>query len=260
MRRVIRNLLAPKYKLLTSLMLILLILSFIVTFSSAAIEADNEIDDNRYRGWLNDLAREFYEQGNTDEILLELEELEKELADSSDYETYLRLAELEIFRGEIKEVIGDDIAEDYFANGYELAQKAIELENTAQANRLAAEGLSYLFNYRSTFFIIRNANNAEQYLNKAEELAPENLMVKLLKANFYVNAPGIAGGDKDKGLTLFAEIKEKDRPLFTFAVLNSLAQLHESAGEEEKVEEKRAAAGEIFPESPWIADMPLRKF
>lgn len=236
----------------------LLLVIFFTSISSGGMlfAAENTL---QYRGELDELAFKFYQYGDTEEVLLELKARKDELqAGEEDYNYFSSLAEIMIFWGEVKEVAGRESAEERFAQAYELAQEAIKLESTARANRQAAEALSYLFNYRSTFFIIRNAGRAEDYLDKAEELAPQDYLTMLIRGNYYINAPRIAGGDRDKGRELFAEIRESDHPIFELAVLNTLTQMYEADGNAEKLSEHREAARKLFPESPWIDKMPLR--
>ncbi len=213
-----------------------------------------------YRHELDELSREFYRQGRTEEILSELSARERELSDrDKDHNYFVQKAEIEIFRGEIKEVADLESAEDNFAAALEYAEQALEKENTSRANRQAAEALSMLFNYRSTFFIIRNAGKAESYLENSRELAAEeNMMNRLMWANFYLEAPETFGGDREKGREIFQEIRDMGHPVFELAVLNTLGRKYEESGEEEQVENLRDRFAEIFPESPWLEKFPLR--
>ncbi len=216
----------------------LLILILLLSSQGEAVE---------YRGELDLLARDFYSSGETEEILDRMaREEEKLLLDKKDYQTLTSLAEIEIFRGEIKEVAGLTKPDQHFQAAFDLSQRALEIEKGARAKRLAAEALSRLFNYRSTFFVIRNGSKALNYMEGAVELEPENNMKQLVLGNYYFNAPAIGGGDESRGREIFEEIMEAEHPVFNFLILNFLASLDTDAWEE-----YLAAARKIFPDSPW---------
>lgn len=213
-----------------------------------------------YRHELDEIAREFYSFGSTEEILSELEGREQELQEKKeDYTYFVKKAEIEIFRGEIKEVARIDTAEEHFDRALEYAEQALERNSTSRANRQAAEALSMLFNYRSTFFIIRNAGKAENYLENARELADENsVMSSLIWGNYYLQAPSAFGGDPEKGKEIFQEIKDLGHPILELAAMNSLGKKYTEQEEFDKVENLRARFSELFPESPWLEEFPLR--
>lgn len=217
-----------------------------------------------YRHELDELTEKFYRQGNTDgntdEILAELERKEQELTEGEeDYSYFVQRAEIEIFRAEIKEVAEINSPEDNFARALEYAEQAIEEQNTARANRQAAESLSMLFNYRGTFFIIRNSGKAENYLDNARELTDDNnVMSRLIWANYYLQAPSTFGGDPEKGKEMFREIKELGHPVLELAALNSLGKKYEEQEELDEVENMRDRFSQLFPGSPWLEEFPLR--
>jgi len=230
-----------KKRSLKVIILILIFLSF--GTSTYAIE---------YRGFLDSLAREFYREGNTEEILARLLEKEKEVSSGiQDTNYFLALAEIELFRGHIKVTAGRDKPENHFEKALELAGMSLELEETSLGNRLAAEALSQLFNYRGTFFIIRNGNRALNFLEKALELGEDYYMAQFVRANYLINAPRIGGGNREEGLNILEEILEEGHPVFDFLILHIKANLARQDKEEEKAEEYLKQAGEIFPGSPW---------
>lgn len=223
---------------------IILILFFLILGSSAqAIE---------YRGFLDNLGREFYREGNTEDVLASLLDKENEIASGKkDIAYFLSLAEIEMFRGEINVTAGLGKPENHFEKALELAGMSLELEETSLGNRLAAEALSQLFNYRSTFFIIRNGNRALNFLEKALELGEDLHMAQFVRANYLINAPRIGGGNREEGINIFEELLAEGHPVFDFLILHIKANLARQDKEEEKAEEYLRQAGEIFPGSPW---------
>ncbi len=191
-----------------------------------------------YRGDLDTLAREFYSSGNAEKIIEELDSRENNIQDKTGLDYYVEMAELEFFRAEIAERRGQDFADDHLENALEYSKEAIEIEDNALTNRLIAEAYIQLFNYRSAFFAIRNGNRALDYLNRALELAPDDLLARFLEGNYLLNAPSIGGGDSDKGREVLLEITEEGHPVFNFIIYNIL-------GEKDR-------AAEIYPDSPWL--------
>ncbi|MFN2363633.1 MAG: hypothetical protein ABR596_04985 [Halarsenatibacteraceae bacterium] len=218
------------------------ILKFIVFFSiifvlviSIGVQAES---DYLYRGDLDTLAREFYSSGNAEEIIEELDSRENRIQDKTGLDYFVEMAELELFRAEIAERRGQEFADDHLENALEYSKEAIEIEDNALTNRLVAEAYIHLFNYRSAFFAIRNGNRALDYLNKALELAPDDLLARFLEGSYLLNAPSIGGGDSEKGREVLLEITEEGHSVFNFIIYNIL-------------EEKERAA-EIYPDSPWL--------
>lgn len=207
----------------------------LVLIISLGVQAES---DYQYRRDLDTLAREFYSSGNVEEITDELNLREDNIQDKSGLDYYIEMAELELFRAEIAERRGQDFADDHLEEALEYSREAIEIESNALTNRLVAEAYIHLFNYRSAFFAIRNGNRALDYLNRALELAPDDLLAKFLEGNYLLNAPAIGGGDSDKGREVLLKITEEGHPVFNFIIYSIL-------------EEKEKAA-DIYPDSPWL--------
>lgn len=219
-------------KLLKIILPFSIILVLIINFG---VEAES---DYQYRRDLDPLAREFYSSGNVEEIIEELNLREDNIQDKSGLDYYVEMAELELFRAEIAERRGQDFVDDHLEEALEYSKEAIEIESNALTNRLIAEAYIHLFNYRSAFFAIRNGNRALDYLNRALELAPDDLLAKFLEGNYLLNAPAIGGGDSDKGREVLLKITEEGHSVFNFIIYNILE-------EEDK-------AADIYPDSPWL--------
>lgn len=225
-------------KNILSMKIFIFALSFviiIVLMITTGIQAESEY---QYRRDLDSLAREFYRSGKVEEIITELDHRENNIQDKSGLNYYIEMAELELFRAEIAERSNQNSPDDHLENALEYAEEAVEIEDNALTNRLIAEAYVHLFNYRSAFFAIRNGNRALDYLNRALELAPDDLLAKFLEGSYLLNAPSIGGGDKEKGREVLLEITEEGHPVFNFIIYNILE-------EEDK-------AAEIYPESPWL--------
>lgn len=215
-----------------------IVLSFSIIFVlmiSTGIQAESEY---QYRRDLDSLARELYSSGNVEEIIAELDLRESDIEDKSGLDYFVEMAELELFRAEISERSSQNSPDDYLENALGYAREAVEIEDNALTNRLIAESYIHLFNYRSAFFAIRNGNRALDYLNRALELAPDDLLAKFLEGSYLLNAPSIGGGDSEKGREVLLEITEENHPVFNFIIYNMLG------------EDVRAA--EIYPKSPWL--------
>lgn len=236
------------YKILTLLLAVVFLLL-----------AAGTIDAQSYRHELDELAMEFYRFGEVEGTLDEISRKEEKLEDKErDHDYYVQMAELEIFRAEIKEVAGIESPRDNYERALELAEKALEMEKTTRASRQAAESLSMLFDYRSLFFIIRNAGRAEEYLKDAEELAENDYMTELVMASYYIYAPERAGGDREKAHKLFEKIKATGHPVFQLAAMEAQAADYLDRGEKNKVEEIREKVRNLFPDNPRLEDFPLR--
>lgn len=213
----------------------IILFSIVLVFITSGVKAES---DYQYRRDLDNLAREFYSSGNAEEIIEELDSREANIQDTSGLDYFVEMAELELFRAEIAERRGQDFVDDHLENALEYSKKAIEIEDNALTNRLVAEAYIHLFNYRSAFFAIRNGNQALDYLNRALELNPDDLLAKFLEGNYLLNAPSIGGGDSEKGREVLLEITEEGHPVFNFIIYNIL--------------EDKSKAAEIYPDSPWL--------
>lgn len=225
-------------KNILSMRIFIFALSFsiiLVLMITIGIQAESEY---QYRRYLDTLVREFYSSGNVEETIAELDSKEDDLENKSGLDYYVEMAELELFRAEIAKRSGQNSPDDHLDNALKYAEEAVKIEDNALTNRLIAEAYIYLFDYRSAFFAIRNGNRALDYLNRAIELDPDDLLAKFLEGSYLLNAPSIGGGDSEKGREVLLEITEEKHPVFNFIIYNILE------------EEDRAA--EIYPDSPWL--------
>lgn len=231
-----------QFSLLTILSMSLLLL---LLFSLLQPEIGKAIE---YRAELDDLARSFYAYGDVEGVLEALVEKESSLQKREDARYYLLQGEIEIFRGEVKMVAGSEDPYHHFSLAYELSQKSLELEETAQAKRLSGEALSQLFNHRSPLFILQNYREAIYLLESSRELDPNHPMTTLALGVYLINAPNLGGGDFHRGQKMLESLLEKEHPVFSFIILNILAQREGEVLRAERLKEAR----NIFPHSPWL--------
>jgi tetratricopeptide (TPR) repeat protein len=135
-------------------------------------------------------ARDLIDEGWWEEAEALLEKLLEE--DESNPDTYNMLAEIYLMRLAMDRKVDWDRMEDF-------AKKAIELDPTESSyystlgNVLGLEAQN-----GSKFKAIGRARGARDAYEKAVELDPENIETRFWLIYFYIQAPGIAGGDKAK--------------------------------------------------------------
>ena len=226
------------------IILCILLLSISIASISQTIE---------YRGQLDYLAIKFYQGEEPSLIIQELDNIEEMIMQEEEYNRYLNLSEMELFRGEMEEIMSAQKAEDYFDRAYKYAMKAIDIKESELSNRLAFESLTQLFNYRSFFFIIRNSSRASSLLEKLEDIENKELMTTYIIGDYYISAPEIGGGDKEQGIIILESILEKEHPVYNFLVYNRLYSVYIEKEKTEKAESYLNKAKDIYPDSPWNA-------
>ena len=212
--------------------------------------------ETTYRGKFDQLSREFYQTGNKEEILEQLKDKQKDYEADTDYDNYVFQAEAELLTGEIYEVLtAEEKAKKHFQQALEWAEKALDQEKNYLTYRLHAEALSRLFNYRGTFFIIRNSRQAANSLKEARERNPADEMGLLIEAMYKLNAPAVAGGSIKEGQAILDEILKKDHPVLNFIVFHMKAELAEGDNNQQEAQEFLDQAAQIFPNSPLIGEI-----
>lgn len=228
-------------------------LLFVLLILFSLIGNNNVLAD--YRGGLNSIALEFYKTGDLKTAVDKLEKIESSFNEKDNYNYYVFKGDMELLIGEMKEVFDQEEAEDNFSIAREFGKKALKEKQTFLAKRIHYESITRLFNYRGLFFILNNSKEADNLLNDLFVQNPEDKMVLLLRAFYYVDSPAIAGGDKTKGIELLNDIKEFDDPVFNFIASNKLYSIYKDEGDEIKANENIKYAEQIFPESPLIGKL-----
>jgi len=208
-----------------------------------------------YRGGLNSIALEFYKSGDLKTAIDKLEKIESSFNEKDSYNYFVFRGEMELLIGEMKEVLNQEEAEENFSVARDFGKKALEEKQTFLAKRIHYESITRLFNYRGVFFILNNYKEADNLLNDLLMQNPEDKMVLLLQAIYYVDSPDIAGGDKTKGKEILNDIKEFDDPVFNFIASNKLWRIYKDESDVKKANDNIKYAEKIFPGSPLVGKL-----
>ena len=232
--------------------LIMMMCIFVCIFISQTYNLSADIGE--YRGEFGSIAINFFQAGELETGLEELNDKKDSFPErkKGSFEYYIFRSEMEMLKGEMREIYNNDEAENNFTAALDYAEKALAIEETTRAKRLKTEGISRLFEYRSFFFIIRNQGQAGDLLDKIRKKEPENKHILFLEAMSYINAPSTFGGDDEKGKDILRDLAEGDNPIFQFLSYNKLASLAE---DENTATEKLSEAEEIFPKSPLTGEI-----
>lgn len=127
----------------------------------------------------------------------------------------------------------------------EYAKKAIELDDScSQYYYWLGQAYGLKAQKASIFGKMSNAKKCKEAWLKAVELDPENLNARFGLFNYYLQAPGIAGGGKDKAMKEAEEIIKVD----PVGGHKALAQVYASEKEFSKAEQEYILATEVNPE------------
>ncbi|MDD5019555.1 MAG: tetratricopeptide repeat protein [Candidatus Omnitrophica bacterium] len=124
----------------------------------------------------------------------------------------------------------------------------VDLTNYARAYLIIGGAKGMIADEGGIFSKLFQGTQILGYLKKAQELQPRSAGVLFGLGSFYALAPGIAGGDAEKGLSLLKEAIEVD-PYFADAYAR-LAQIYFRRGETETARQYLADAKKLDPENP----------
>lgn len=128
----------------------------------------------------------------------------------------------------------------------EYAEKAIELNDScSQYYYWLGRAYGLKAQQAAIFGKIPNAKKCKNAWIKAVELDPENLDARIGLFNYYLQAPGIAGGGKEKARKEAEEIMNLD-PVEGYV---ALAQIYESEGNYPEAEKEYIQATQVNPEN-----------
>ena len=147
-----------------------------------------------------------------------------------------------------------------FHRSLELAEKVTDAGEKASDSATFALGLvmvgeakAMLAHTGGVVAKVRYGAGVQANLERAAKLRPDMPDVMLNLGAFYVFAPGIAGGDFDKGVGMLGKAIEKD-PLLTDAYVR-LGQAHRMKGEEQEYQSLMEQARTIDPKSELVVDV-----
>lgn len=127
-------------------------------------------------------------------------------------------------------------------------REKVDLTNYTRAYLTVGGAKAMLADEGGIFSKIFQGTQILGYLKKAQQLQPHSAGVLFGLGSFYALAPGIAGGDTEKGLSLLKEAIEVD-PYFADAYAR-LAQIYFRRGETETARQYLAAAQKMDPKNP----------
>ncbi|GBU28384.1 hypothetical protein R84B8_01942 [Treponema sp. R8-4-B8] len=82
-----------------------------------------------------------------------------------------------------------DKAASYYAEGIKWAEKALEIQISAEAYQMLAENISQSCAVNSTSYVMANGLNVEKYSKKALEIDPKNAAARIMLASRWVYPP-----------------------------------------------------------------------
>jgi len=169
-------------------------------------------------------AVSLYEQGALDEAQARFESMQN--ADPGYADNYYYLGRIQQSRGEYME------AADYFEKAVELDQQQSRYyQGLGEAYGSAAQNVSFLKQ-------MRLAGKIRSAFERSVELDGDNIEARSSLITYYVSAPGIAGGSKEKALQQAREISKRN----TYRGHLALAAVYQSQGEDEATEREYRAA------------------
>lgn len=144
---------------------------------------------------------------------------------------YLQLCKLNLENGNI------DMAVSY-------GEKAVQLdENSSEYHFWLGQAYGQKAQKASLLNKFTYAKKCKREWEQAVQLDPNNVEARLLLASYYLQAPGIAGGDKNKAKEQASEILKRDLLKGHLA----WAQVYESEKDVEKAEQEYRKAVDIDP-------------
>ena len=206
------------------------------------------MDDEAYAG----LLKYVFDGGDLDGVADLYFALESHMADS-DYEDWMKAAALGragLICGRYAEQCGDKSqAADFMemADGHIAEAKELGAPESATG---VLEALSLSFWYLIDGSLSKGMKFPGM-VDKLYKAHPEDFHVLLLEADRYLHSPGIAGGNKKKGLALFQEaeiIMDRDGAAIwdRFSIYSGLAVGYDKAKEKEKAGYYALKAAEIY--------------
>lgn len=162
--------------------------------------------DNNIDLWLNDKL------SNT-EILIVLDNEEKDLNSTQDYNFFYKLSIIDLYRGQVffyedekKESIS------YLETSIENANRAKQIKETSESFRVLSEAGSYLMLQKGVPYIIKNSKAVNENALKALTLDKDNNRASIIVANGLINAPKLFGGNIKEGLNMLLNLDMSQSP------------------------------------------------
>ena len=209
---------------------------------------DFNILSEQYR---NLLERWINNETSREQALLELSNIETEMSGGSlDREVLYWKSKFSFFRGQIHYELGDkELSVAELKKCLDYAEQANKLREDSEILGIMAEANSLLLLQMDFLYKVANYNVTMNLVNRALELDPANIKAGFVKAQYLCNAPPIAGGDFEEGVSLFKtlvnrpDLEDFDR----FYVLQGLAEVYENDGRTNEAANLCRQALMLFP-------------
>ena len=130
------------------------------------------------------------------------------------------------------------------------------MRETSDALRLEGELYGQISVIRKGFYILANGPKSEKRAEEAMELDPENPRAILLKANRYVYAPKIYGGNADKGITWLNKVNilNPEQPDILFDLYTAFSVCYREKKEWSTSLDYIRKAEVLYPENLYLHD------
>ncbi|MBD3271366.1 MAG: tetratricopeptide repeat protein [Elusimicrobia bacterium] len=189
-----------------------------------------------------EVLRRFRDHNKSKELLKTIMETNKEFAPA-----YITLAYIKYIELDLKETIR------LAAHVIDLGRANVDLSNYVRAHLIVGGAKGMRAYYGGPIAKVIHGLPVKSYLNKAQELQPNNPGVYFGLGSYYLLSPGIAGGDLEKAEEYIRKAIDKD-PLFADAYVR-LAQVFKRKGNQEKFEEYIQKALDIDPDNELANDI-----
>jgi len=203
----------------------------------------NEVELNFFRGKtsLADL------EAKLNDLIVDLNNMD------DDYEKFYYRGKSNFILGEIADIQNKkEKAIDYYESAQKSAEKAMEYEEKSDVYNLIGKSYIRLLNNKGAFYAISNGQKTFDLINKAIELDEKNYSAYNSLGMIYLQAPKIGGGDINKSEEALIKALNSDREIDNFISYYYLAKVYEKKEDENRAENHRKKAKDIFPDSYYL--------
>jgi tetratricopeptide (TPR) repeat protein len=149
-------------------------------------------------------------------------------------------------------------AEREIRAGFAAIEAAIRRDGEfSEGARVRSDLHSQMMFARGMVYMARNGAEARDLAFRARELDPDNVKAAITVAGYYLNAPRFAGGDPGEGRRILEEAlaSHPENLNDRFLIFGLLAEVAGDLGDTSRAREFLQGAADIYPDSPWIAQL-----
>jgi tetratricopeptide (TPR) repeat protein len=221
---------------------------FLILSTSYLSAFDSREFSLRYNSLINGWINNETDADKTESLISRLEEDLR--IPTEDFNTLYWQSRLSFFRGRIYYDLGKkELSIKALEETLRLAEKANKRKETSDILSTMAEAYGLLILQKNFLFSLGNHTFPLKYSQKALELNPKDSRASLVLGQFLCNAPAIAGGDFEQGVSILeaqsgrSDLTDPEK----FNILMSLGEIYsEKKREQEAVEAFREALS-VFP-------------